>query len=188
MYNERFQLVQSYKTNYLFKTDKWFDSILENPRSMVDNKRLIFRIGSIRHRKYFHLSFYKLTSIEIDYKTDSRIFRLPLQKESEAIESFKHFSVVLNELDIPILYSTNILQLIVNSAKKEPTWSSAHGQFITFEVIFLSEILVAVDVSLKNVFSVNSAPTKHLGRTDCDSLGMISIKNSTQIKNLDYCK
>ena len=50
MYNERFQLVQSYKTNYLFKTDKWFDSILENPRSMVDNKRLIFRIGSIQHR------------------------------------------------------------------------------------------------------------------------------------------
>ena len=65
-------------------------------------------------------------------KPVSRIFRLPLQKESEAIESFKHFSVVLNELDIPILYSTNILQLIVNSAKKEPTWSSAHGQFSDF--------------------------------------------------------
>ena len=46
---------------------------------------------------------------------------------------------------------------------------------VTFEMI-LSKILVAVDVSLKNVFSVNSAPTKHLGRTDCDSLGMILIK------------
>ena len=57
LYNERYQLVQSYKTNYLFKTDKWFDSILENPRSMVDNKRLIFRIGSLLHQECSYLLF-----------------------------------------------------------------------------------------------------------------------------------
>ena len=48
-----------------------------------------------------------------------------------------------------------------------------------YGIIFFISILVAVDVSLKNVFSVNSAPTKHLGRTDCDSLGMITIEQKT---------
>ena len=45
-------------------------------------------------------------------KSIFRFFRLPLQKEQDAEEAFGRLSKVLHELDIPVLYSANILQEI----------------------------------------------------------------------------
>ena len=47
-------------------------------------------------------------------KSIFRFFRLPLQKEQDAEEAFGRLSKVLHELDIPVLYSANILQEIFN--------------------------------------------------------------------------
>jgi ankyrin repeat protein len=99
-----------------------------------------------------------------------RFFRLPLQKENEALNEFSRLALILYELDIQSLYSAGIVQLVLNSARKEQGWSSAH---------------IAVDISIKavlsgkktkiffadNLFSVNSPPTKRLNYGDGDSLG-----------------
>ena len=71
-----------------------------------------------------------------------RFFRLPLQKENEALNEFSRLALILYELDIQSLYSAGIVQLVLNSARKEQGWSSAH---------------IAVDISIKAVLSGKKA-------------------------------
>ena len=52
-----------------------------------------------------------------------RFIRFSLQKEQEAKDSFDRLSKVLDELDIPVLYSSGVLQSVLQSARKEPEWS-----------------------------------------------------------------
>ena len=56
-----------------------------------------------------------------------RFIRFSLQKEQEANDSFNRLSKVLDELDIPVLYSSGVLQSELQSARKEPEWSRNHG-------------------------------------------------------------
>ena len=94
--------MNSSKTSKLFKTDKWFDAILISPRAGQGLVRLLS----------INISDTKLLELK---KTEQkknifRFFRLPLQKEQDAEEAFGRLSKVLHELDIPVLYSVNILQ------------------------------------------------------------------------------
>lgn len=110
----------------LMKSEKWIDAILENPKP-VDGRRQIFRF-----------------------------YRLPINKEIEAVQNFFPFSLIFNDLNIPALYSQSVIQFVLNSLKKEPNWTSAH---------------VAVDISLKSAFTVHSLTSKRLSETNGDSLG-----------------
>ena len=62
-----------------------------------------------------------------------RFIRFSLQKEQEANDSFNRLSKVLDELDIPVLYSSGVLQSVLQSARKEPEWSRNHGVHFFFE-------------------------------------------------------
>ena len=67
------------------------------------------RSGSIDINKYFRQKVTRTQKTE-QKKNIFRFFRLPLQKEQDAEEAFGRLSKVLHELDIPVLYSVNILQ------------------------------------------------------------------------------
>ena len=81
---------------------------------------------------HFHLIFSLI--IRQATKQVIRYFRLPLQKETEAVNEFSRLALILYELDIQSLYNAGVVQLVLNSARKEQGWSSAH---------------IAVDVSIK---------------------------------------
>jgi hypothetical protein len=70
------------------KSEKWIDAILENPKP-VDGRRQIFRF-----------------------------YRLPINKEIEAVQNFFPFSLIFNDLNIPALYSQSVIQFVLNSLKK----------------------------------------------------------------------
>ena len=91
---DKFKLVETARTSKLYKSDKWIDAVLVSPRIGDGQKNSMFRF-----------------------------IRFSLQKEHEALEAFSRLAQVLEELDIPILYTTSILQSVLASARREPAWS-----------------------------------------------------------------
>ena len=81
LYNEKNTIVETEQWIHLFKTEKWFDAILVNPKSPGEMAPMRFRL-----------------------------FRLPHQKEAECISMFRRLSFIMIELNIPMLYSANTLQ------------------------------------------------------------------------------
>ncbi|CAG5098763.1 Oidioi.mRNA.OKI2018_I69.XSR.g15954.t1.cds [Oikopleura dioica] len=134
-----------------------YETFLNIKNSQTEKKEIVIEsfkhIHLIKSEKWFDAY---LQNPRQATKQVIRFFRLPLQKETEALNEFSRLALILYELDIQSLYNAGVVQLVLNSARKEQGWSSAH---------------IAVDVSIKAVLSVNSPPTKRLDYGDGDSLG-----------------